>query len=276
MTRENLKTLLQEKLSGPVNEQLLDFIIEHAHLLPLWSVEDICRKADVRKDEFFALLTALDVPSFAGFRDFLRQMLYHEDNCGQENYSHAVRNVVQEMIENEMKSLAALSQDIDYKGLDRLTYDIAQAEDVLVIGNGGAAPYALYLEKMLSKLGVKAHILNPYSGLTTVLSSHNRSTLIISFGIARYAKQSVLQLQTLRQRGFKIVGFTDRQDSPWVDFSDYCFFMPLQNFDFLDSYTVGITLINALLLNMSFMDKQRLITQLNAYDAAAEDLDLMF
>ena len=61
-----------------------------------------------------------------------------------------------------------------------------------------------------------------------------------------------------------------------MDFSDYCFFMPLQNFDFLDSYTVGITLINALLLNMSFMDKQRLITQLNAYDAAAEDLDLMF
>ena len=276
MPRENIRTLLQKQMTGPVNEQLFDFIIENAHAIPLWTAEDIYSKAGVSEEDFFAFLTALDVPSFAGFRDLLRQMIYRDDDHEQEEHSDAVSNVVQEMIDREMKSLSILSQSIDYQRLNRLSQDIEQAEDVLVLGNGGAAPYALYLEKMLNKLGVKAHIINPYSGLVTVLSSHNRNTLVISFGFARYSRRSVMQLQTLRQRGFKMVGFTDRQDSPWVDLCDYCLFMPLENFDFLDSYTVGITLINALLLNMSIRNKHQLIKQLNAYDAAAVDLDLMF
>ena len=87
-----------------------------------------------------------------------------------------------------------------------------QATDVFVIGAGGAAPYAIYFRDMLNKLGVKAY---KFEGLANFLNSHDPSTLVISFGIARYSKRSVLQLRTLRQHGFRVVGFTDRFDSPW-------------------------------------------------------------
>ena len=70
--------------------------------------------------------------------------------------------------------------------------------------------------------------------------------------------------------------FTDRHDSPWVDLSDYCFFMPLRGFDFVDSYTAGFTLVNTLLLNMGLQDEQKLISKLNTHDATLEDMDVFF
>ena len=106
--------------------------------------------------------------------------------------------------------------------------------------------------------------------------SDSLSALVIAFGIARYSKHAVLQLRNLRQRGYRIVSFTDRHDSPYVDLSDYYFFMPLNCFDFLDSYTAGMTLINALLSNIGLQDEQKLITQLRARDASLEGMDWLF
>ena len=114
------------------------------------------------------------------------------------------------------------------------------------------------------------------TSLAGFFNSYDCSTLVISFGIARYSRRSVLQLRALRQRGFRIVAFTDRHDSPWVDLSDYCFFMPLRGFDFVDSYTAGFTLVNTLLLNMGLQDEQKLISKLNTHDATLEDMDVFF
>ena len=61
-----------------------------------------------------------------------------------------------------------------------------------------------------------------------------------------------------------------------MELSEYCFFMPLRGFDFVDSYTAGLTLINALLLNMGLQDEPKLIAQLNALDATLEDMDVFF
>ena len=61
-----------------------------------------------------------------------------------------------------------------------------------------------------------------------------------------------------------------------MDLSDYYFFLPLNCFDFLESYTAGMTLINALLSNIGLQDEKKLITQLHARDASLEGMDWLF
>ena len=176
----------------------------------------------------------------------------------------------------EHRNIGTMTRNLDYGAMDRLTQDIMQAGEVLVLASSGAAPYGIYLTRMLNLLGIKAYTLNPSENLTSFLSSHDRSVLVISFGIARYSKQGVLQLRNLRQRGYHIVSFTDRHDSPYVDLSDYYFFMPVNCFDFLDSYTAGLTLINTLLSNIGLQDERRLSAQLRAHDLSLEGMDWLF
>ena len=272
MENQTIKALLQKHLLHDVDEPLLQFVAANAHSILFWSVELICQKAGIREEALFDFFSAFGVSSPVAFKSLLRSVLY-QDMQEQAVVKRSIKSITEELIEAEIQNLRTLARNMDYENLERLTWDLAHASDVLVIGNGGAAPYSFYMIEMLNKLGIKAHKLDELAGF---LNSHDTSSLVISFGIARYSRRSVLQLHTLRQHGFRVVGFTDRQNSPWVDLSDYCFFMPLRGFDFVDSYTAGITMINSLLLNIGLQDEQKLISQLNAYEAALDDMDMFF
>lgn len=272
MENNTTKVLLKEHLRQEVDERLIGFTAGNAHSILYWPLERFCQMAGISDAQALEFFAAFDAPSFAAFKDLVRSILY-QDVQGQGITKRSIGSITEELIETEIQNLRELANGMDYENLERLTRDLAQASSVMVMGNGGAAPYAIYLTGMLNKLGIKAYKM---SNIADFSSSHDTSTLVISFGIARYSKRSVLQLRSLRQRGYRVVGFTDRQDSPWTDLSDYCFFMPLRGFDFVDSYTAGITLINALLLNIGLQDEQKLITQLHAHDASLEDLDVFF
>ena len=272
MEHQTTEALLRGRLLWEADEALLQYAASNAHAILYWPLERFCKKAAVDQAACEAFFSAFGAGSFADFKNILRSVLY-QDAKGAVVGKRSITSITEELIDNEIQNLKDLSQSMDYENLQRLTLEIQQASDVLVIGNGGASPYAGYLCDMLGKLGVKAHKLSSLAGF---FNSSDTSTLVISFGIARYSRRSVLQLRALRQRGYRIVAFTDRHDSPWVDLSDYCFFMPLRGFDFVDSYTAGFTMINALLLNMGLQDEQKLIADLNAYDASLDDLDIFF
>lgn len=275
MANANTKILLRSYLKGAVDEALFDFVTDNAPTVLFSSMEHICRKAGVSEVAFCAFLAAFGVDSFPAFQDILRGVLYQETQ-EQGVAKRSLSSIVEELVDGEIRNLSTLARNMDYEGLHRLTREILQASEVLVLGSSGAAPYALYLTRMLNLLGIKAHSINANESILGFLSSHDRSVLVIAFGIARYSKQAVLQLRNLRQRGYRIVSFTDRHDSPYVDLSDQYFFMPVNCFDFLDSYTAGLTLINALLSNIGLQDEQKLITQLRARDASLEGMDWLF
>lgn len=275
MANSNTKILLRNYLKGSVDEQLFDFVTENAPTILFSSMEHICRKASVSEIAFCAFLAAFGADSLQAFRDILRGVLYQETQ-EQGVAKRSLSSIVEELVDGEIRNLSTMTRNLDYGAMDRLTQDIMQAGEVLVLASSGAAPYGIYLTRMLNLLGIKAYTLNPSENLTSFLSSHDRSVLVISFGIARYSKQGVLQLRNLRQRGYHIVSFTDRHDSPYVDLSDYYFFMPVNCFDFLDSYTAGLTLINTLLSNIGLQDEHRLSAQLRAHDLSLEGMDWLF
>ena len=272
MESKTTQTLLRNHLLHDTDEALLQFVADNAHSILFWSVEHFCQTANISEAKLFAFYEAFGVTSPVAFKSLLRSILY-QDMQELRVVKRSIKSITEELIETEIQNLRTLANSMDYSNLDRLTWDLSRASDVLVIGNGGASPYAAYLVSMLTKLGIKAHRMDSLAGF---LNSHDTSSLIIAFGIARYSRRSVLQLRTLRQHGFRVVSFTDREDSPWVDLSDYCFLMPLRGFDFVDSYTAGITMINSLLLNIGLQDEEKLVAHLNTYDAVLEDMDIFF
>ena len=272
MNAKITETLLRKYLLRQADESLLHFVAVNAHAILYWTMDRFCEQTGISVDGCMAFLSAFGVSSMEDFKNLLRIVLYQDITDGNIT-QRSISSISNELIDTEIGNLRELARTVDYDNLQRLTNDVMQATDVLVIGAGGAAPYAIYFREMLNKLGVKAY---KFESVASFLNSHDPSTLVISFGIARYSKRSVLQLRNLRQHGFRVVGFTDRFDSPWVDLSDYCFFMPLRSFDFVDSYTTGFTLINMLLLNIGKQNQQNLLSKLSTHDAILGDMDIWF
>ena len=269
------KETLRRYLKSEVDERLLDFVVENIHLVPIWSMERLCERANIDETELLTLIRAFGLDSLADFKDLMRMLLYHEP-CGDGIVKRPLSGIVEEMVRNEQQNLSDLLAGLDYDRLEQFTQEILSASEVIIMGMGSANPFVGYFCKMLGKLGIVARSMSAVGDILVPLYNHDRSTLIVAFGFARYSKHSVLQLKRLRERGFHIVSITDRHDSPYAVLSDYYFFLPVQCFDFADTYTTGMTLINAVLLNIGLRDPQKLIGNLNNYDAIAEDFGLFF
>ena len=266
---------LRSSLKGEVNEDLFRYVVENAHVIPFWSMERFCSRSGASEEQIYELMAAFGADSLNSFKTILRNVFYHETHDAGVA-KRPISSIVSEMINNEKQNLNDLLRDMDYDKIDRLTREITTASEVVVIGGGGATPYSYYFNRMLSKLGIRTRRLENQHDLVTFMKLQDRSALVVAFGIARYSKDPILRVSRLRQQGYRVVAFTDRHDSPFVDLSEYYFFLPVQCFDFVDSYTAGMTLINAILLNLGLQDEKKLISQLDAYDALAEDMGLFF
>ena len=273
MENITVRELLLRRSSGTVNTQLLDFVSENAHDVLLWPPQRICEKAFVTAEVLCQFFRELGCDSLAEFQDLLRSILYQDVENTQIS-QRSIASIAEEIISNEMKNLTELALSMDYEKVERLTQDILNAADVLVLGRGGAGPYATYMARCLNRLGVKASAMSNYTDLLCYLNSHNRSTLVISFSISRYSRESLVYMKALRDRGYRIVSITDRNDSPFVYLSDYYFYMPLHRFDYLESYTAGTTLINVLMSNLGRQNEQKLLSDIRAYEEAAVDVGL--
>ena len=272
---KSTEKMLRSYLRRDVDEDLFRYVAENAHVILFWPLERFCSRSGASEEQIYDLMAAFGADSLTAFKTILRSVLYHETHEQGVTKRH-ISSIINEMVSNEKQNLNDLVRDMDYDKLDRLTQDIRSASKVAVLGKGGASPYAFYFNRMLGKLGIRTHRLETTHDLLAFLNEHDRSALVIIFGIARYSKESVLQVNRLRQQGYHIVGITDRHDSPFADLSEYYFFLPVQCFDFVDSYTAGMTLINTILLNIGLQDEEQLIDQLEAYDALAEDMSIFF
>ena len=273
MENITIKELLERRLSGAADRQLLTFVSENAHDILLWTPERICLKANITEEQLQQFIQALNCPSFSAFQELLRSILYQKvENT--EVSRRSLASITEEIIANELKNLNELALSMDYEKIERLTQDILNASDVLVLGRGGAGPYATYMARCLNRLGIKASAMSNYTDLLGYLNSHDRSTLVISFTISRYSRESLVYMKALRDRGYRIVSITDRNDSPFTHLSEYYFYMPLHRFDYLESYTAGTTLINVVMSNLGRQNEQKLLSDIRAFEATAEDVGL--
>ena len=164
MENNTTKVLLKDHLRQEVDERLIEFTANNAHSILYWSQERFCQMAGISEEQAMAFFAAFDSPSFAAFKNLVRSVLY-QDIQGQGVTKRSIGSITEELIETEIQNLRKLASDMDYEKLERLTRDLAQASSVMVMGNGGAAPYAIYLISMLNKLGITFQITIMFFGI---------------------------------------------------------------------------------------------------------------
>lgn len=277
MTGSSNKVLLRRFLKGEVDQRLFDYVAHNANNVLFYSFEQLCDRANVSQEELHAFFRAFGVDSLNAFKEFLRHIIYYEATpLGV--VKRPLTSLADEVIRYEIKNLTDYANQLNCELVERLAKDILNASEVVIYGSRVARAYANTFVFLLNKLGVKAKLLNaPWDDVSYgYLNMLDQSALVVAFGVARYHNDDILRMKQLRDRGIHTVGITDHVDSPFALFSDYFLSFPIQSLDFLDSYTAGMTLVNILVLSIGMQDEQKMITSLNATDAAAEDMGLFF
>lgn len=266
--------VLRRNLVNPVDEKLFAFTADNLHTILYSNMDRLSMLSQASEEELHGLFRGFGADSLEEFKDVLRPILYQSP--AESIAKRPMQSIMDEMFSKEISNLQDLVRELDLTKLDMLTQEILSAPEVLVVCSPGTQSYAGPLTRNLCKLGIKAQTLVGNMGLADYYGCHDRSPLVIAFGFNLYYKPSVFTLRSLRQRGFRIISVTDREDSPFALLSDYYFIIRRRSFDFLESYTAGMAWINLLLLHIASQDVERNVALLRAHSAAMQELDGLF
>ena len=248
MARNTTRQVLCTYLKEEVDPALLDFTAAEVHKVLYYSQEQFCALAGITEDQALSFFRAFGTDSFLAFKYILRKCLYYEIRDGKP-VKRSLNSLSDEVLQQEIRNLTELSAGLDHDMVDRLAEDILSAPEVELFFSNAMEPSASALSRMLKLLGIRVRSFPRNSSFDeTALDSIPPDALVIVFGHMRYSMTLLIQIKLLRQRGMRVVCFTDYPTSPYIPLSDYHFILPTASFDFTDSSTAGTVFMQILTL----------------------------
>lgn len=180
------------------------------------------------------------------------------------------KKVMQSDVENIMKTI----DELDTEKFNEVVDKVVKAKTVYVFGLRSSTVIAQYLAFYLNYMLDNVKIVP--SGINDVMDqliSISEDDVFIGLSFPRYSKKTYEVIKFVRERNATVVGITDSQLSPINEFADITLIAKSNMASFIDSLVAPMSLVNALIIAISTVDKQHLTDKLNALESTWKKYD---
>ncbi len=240
-----------------------------------------------------AFMTAATIGSTVGVSE--STVVRFANFLGYEGYKD-LQNALQELIKNKLTTVQRLTisssysneksamkkvMELDKKNLDRTINEIdndsfhrsleliLKSRKTYIIGLRSSSYLAGYFGFYLNFLQVSNKVVT--SGAQDVfeqLVAAGPEDVIVAISYPRYSKRTIEALEFAKSKGCKIVAITDSLLSPASKFSDIILLAGSEMSSIVDSLVAPMSLINALIVNLSIAKKDQLTNKLEELEVA--------
>ena len=276
MSGNKTKRMLREYLHGEVDERLLHYVAANAHEVLYILPEQLCEKAGVSESQAQAFFQAFGVDNFLAFKYILRKCLYYEVH-DQGVIKRSLSTIGDEVFRMELHNLTTLADTLDYDLVERLAEDILNTSAVNLYSGAAMRPIAKTLSHSLWLLNIpRREFEESNRGETSDLSAISSTDLVIVFGRMRYSMRMLMAVKRLKERGIRIVCFTDQPASPFIPLSDYHFVLPSVSYDYTDSTAGGTALIHILSLCLGMKREEDMFSRMHQRAIATQENNMFW
>lgn len=150
-----------------------------------------------------------------------------------------------DIIFKEMQTLEKLANTFPHQQYNQLVEQICLSNKVAIVGTRGSASFSQYLAYFLGK--VKQNVMPICCGSTSAydrLLNFKENDLIIAMAFPRYPRETIEIVRFCKEKNKKVVGITDKIDSPLSKISDVSIVIPITFTTIFDSYSSVMCLFN--------------------------------
>lgn len=173
------------------------------------------------------------------------------------------KKVMQSDVDNIMKTI----DELDTKKFNEVVDKVVKAKTVYVFGLRSStviAEYlAFYLNYMLDNVKV---IPSGINDIMDQLITIGEDDVFIGLSFPRYSKKTYEVIKFVKEQKATVVGITDSQLSPINEFADISLIAKSNMASFVDSLVAPMSLVNALIIAISTVDKKHLTNKLSALE----------
>lgn len=264
--------------SLPANQKkVADFFLEHIDLVALLPIKDVARKADVSEASIVRFAQLLGYKGFKELKEELSTTLKNQLSPT-EYYQLAVTekektpNIFKLVAHNVITNINDSIKHIDFKAFSHVVDSIIEAKRIYCLGMELSHHLSRLMTFLLHQYSYDAHYMSiDFLQYREQIAYMNKDDLLIAFSFSPYSRETVEAIELARDRGIKSIVFTDKKTAPIREFATYCLQIKTDNIMFSNSLGAIMTIINAIIIELNFRDKDRTLRALKIIEENIKD-----
>ena len=216
----------------------------------------------------------LGYKGFSDFRDALREACSArsgESELEQLGEPTDLFGTLGEVVKRDGDHMNRLIQVVDHSMLESATRLLLEADHRVILGRGVGHVMGVIIAFYLTQAGVPCIAAIP-SDFSNQVANLGPKDLLVVISFSPYSRETVDAAIFAKQNGVKVLGFSDRKDSPLASHVDILVPVPSEDLLFSFSLTSFAALAHAFAIVLAARDQSGTMKRLKAADKVAQPL----
>jgi len=264
--------------SLPANQKkVADFFLEHIDLVALLPIKDVAKQAAVSEASIVRFAQLLGYKGYKELKDELSITL-KKQLSPTEYYQLAITekaktpDIFKLVAHNVITNINDTIKSIDTRTFSRIVDSIIAAQRIYCLGLELSHHLSRLMTFLLRQYSYDAQYLSvDFLQYREQIAYMTPKDLLIAFSFSPYSRGTVEAIAFARERGIPSIAFTDKKTSPIREFATYCLQIKTDNIMFSNSLGAVVTVINAIIIELNFRDKERTLNALKIIEENIKD-----
>ena len=257
---------------------IMEYLLSNYKQVGYMTIENLSEALNSKDNEVLKYLNSIGYSSFENFRQEIRRVSTVELSLTERfqissSMGTKINHVFYEVANKETDNIRKLQDTFQQDEYSAIISKLLQSPEVIVVGTRASSNIAIYAGEIFSRIGIKTTTIA--SGATEELNKVtgiDRNAVVLSFGFARYPKETVRILSFFKKRNFDILSITDSPFSPLVPFSTHSIIIPCESISFTDFFASPYIVINTLAISISQLEADKSLKSLREYEEISKDM----
>ncbi len=161
-------------------------------------------------------------------------------------------DLLSNVMHSDVENIKATLENLNKEAFDEVADVIANAKNIYILGVRSSSALASFLGYYMSLFFDNVHLVNS-NGASEIFEQIMRigpEDAIIVISYPRYSSRSVKAAEFAKDKGSKVIAFTDSSSSPIIKYSTHSLIAKSEMAYFVDSFVAPFSLANALIVSL--------------------------
>jgi len=264
--------------SLPANQKnVANFFLEHKDFLALIPIQDVAREASVSKASVVRFARSLGFRGYKELKENLSESLKNRLSPT-EQYRMAASemektpDVLKLVVNNVTDNIHATIKSLDYRTFSNAVDAIIAAQHIYCFGLELSSHLSRLMTFLLRLYSYDAHALSMDTArFQEQIAFFTPRDLVIAFSFSPYSRETVEAVYFAKDKGIPSIAFTDTKIAPIRGCATYCIQIKTDNIMFSNSLGAVAVVINAIITELNFRDKERTLRALQIIEESIKD-----
>ena len=278
-TRKAIESsILQLVPSLPVNQKkVADFFLEHIDLVALLPIRDVAQRAEVSEASIVRFGQMLGYRGYKELKDELSTTLKKQISPTRHvelavTEKAKTPDIFKLVAHNVITNINDTIKSIDINTFSQVVDSIITAKRIYCLGLELSHHLSRLMTFLLRQYSYDAQYLSvDFLQYREQIAYMNPDDLLISFSFTPYSRLTVEAVAFSKNKGIPSIAFTDKRTAPVSEYSTYCLQIKTDNIMFSNSLGAVVTVMNAIIIELNFRDKERTINALKIIEDNIKD-----